>query len=175
MRSSKIGIMLGIILLLAVVARADRVTADHDHAVNFSEYKTFMWIQKPKSKEPFMADRIVAAVNAQLRLKGFREVNEGADMAVGANLATEEQHEWETYYDGSGWGWGWDGGGWATTRVRTYEVGTITVDLFDARGKKLMWQGVATDEVSSRPQKRTRETDKQIEKMFKKFPLGPDE
>ena len=38
MRSSKIGIMLGIILLLAVVARADRVTADRDHAVNFSEY-----------------------------------------------------------------------------------------------------------------------------------------
>ena len=175
MRSSKIGIMLGIILLLAVVARADRVTADRDHAVNFSEYKTFMWIQKPKSNEPFMADRIVEAVNAQLRLKGFREVNEEADMAVGANLATEEQHEWETYYDGSGWGWGWDGGGWATTKVKTYEVGTITVDLFDARGKKLMWQGVATDEVSSRPQKRTRETDKQIEKMFKKFPLGPDE
>ena len=170
MRSSKSGIMLGIILLLAVVARADRVTADRDHAVNFSEYKTFMWIQKPKSKEPFMADRIVAAVNAQLRLKGFREVNEEADMAVGANLATEEQHEWETYYDGSGWGWGWDGGGWATTKVKTYEVRTITVDLFDARGKKLMWQGVATDEVSSRPQKRTRETDKQIEKMFEKFP-----
>ena len=92
-------------------------------------------------------------------------------MAVGANLATEEQHEWETYYDGS-WGWG---SGWSTTKVKTYEVGTITVDLFDARGKKLMWQGVATDEVSSRPQKRTRETDKQIEKMFKKFPLGPDE
>ncbi len=170
MRSAKIGITLGIILSLAVTARADKVTADRDHRVNFSEYKTFMWIQKPKSKEPFMADRIVAAVNAQLRLKGFREVDEGADMAVGANLATEEQHEWETYYSGGDWGWG---PGWSTTRVKSYEVGTITVDLFDTESKKVIWQGVATDEVSSRPQKRTRETDKQIEKMFKNFPLGP--
>jgi Domain of unknown function (DUF4136) len=170
MRSSKIGITLGIILSLAVVARADQVTADRDHAVNFSQYKTYMWIQKPKSEEPFMADRIAAAVTTQLRLKGFREVNEGADMAVGANLATEEQPVWETYYDGSGWGWG---GGWATTKVKTYEVGTITVDLFDARSKNIIWQGVATDKVSSHPQKRIRETDKQIEKMFKNFPMGP--
>ena len=83
---------------MAVLARADKVTSDYDHTVNFPQYKTFMWIQKPKCKEPFMAERIVSAVNAQLMAKGLREVSEGANIAVGANFATEEQHELETYY-----------------------------------------------------------------------------
>ncbi len=191
MRSSRIVITLGIMLLLAVLARADRVTSDYDHAVDFSQYKTFMWIQKPKCKEAFMAERIVSAINAQLVAKGLSEVSENANIAVGANFATEEQHELETYYSGSSWwgwdgrwpeayyggpGWrGWDGGwdaGWSTTRVKTYEVGTVTVELFDARSRRLAWQGVGTDELSARPEKRTREIDKEIQKMFKDFPPG---
>ena len=172
MRPSGIVITLGMMLLAGVVARADKVTSDYDHEVNFSQYKTFMWIQRPKCEEPFMAERIVSAINAQLKVKGLSEVTEGADMAVGANFATEEQHEWETYYSGSGWGWD---GGWSTTKVKTYEVGTLTVDLFDAKRKKLAWQGVAIDELSPHPRKRDREIGKEIEKMFKVFPPGTAE
>src|SRR3954471_4743355 len=159
MKGSKLFIIaLGIISLLPVITRGDKVTSDYDHAVNFYQYKTFMWVHKPNTEEPFMPERIISAVDAQLRLKGLQEVSEGADLAVGANLATKEQHEWETYYAGSGWGWGWGGDdGWATTTVRTYEVGTLTVDLFDSKTKKLAWQGVAVDEMSSHPAKRTRD------------------
>ena len=169
MRSLNIIIALGILSVAAVVARADKVTSDYNHAVNFSQYKTFMWIQEPKADDPFMADRLVSAINAQLAARGFTRVSDGADMAVGANLATEERHDLETYYDGWGGAWDW-GGGWAITRVHTYEVGTLTVDLFDAECKKMIWQGVATDELSSRPERRTKEIHKQIEKMFKAFP-----
>jgi hypothetical protein len=49
-------------------------------------------------------------------------------------------------------------------------VGTLTVDLFDPKSKKLVWQGVATDTLSHKPEKRTKEFDKEIEKMFKDFP-----
>ena len=169
MQIQKILFMLGFVFLLAVVARADRVTSDYDHSVDFSRYRTFMWVHEPDTNEPFMRDRIMKFVNEKLRLRGLRQVNEGADLAVGANLATEERHTWETYYSGSDWGWGPT---WSTTEMRTYQVGTLTVDLFDAESHKVIWQGVGVDKVSSKPEKQTKDTDKQIEKMFRYFPYS---
>jgi hypothetical protein len=155
-----------------MVALANKVTSDYDRTTNFSKYRTFMWIQPPEVKEAFMSSRIMESVNGHLTVRGLRQVCEGADLAVGSHLATEERHTWETYYTGGdGWGWGWGGGaGWATTTEVTYEVGTLTVDIFDTCSRKLVWQGVATDELASKPTKQTREFDKQVAKMFKYFP-----
>jgi hypothetical protein len=163
--------MLGFVLLLATTARADKVTSDFDHNTKFSKYKTFMWVQAPETTDPFMKDRIRDSVNSQLNIRGMREVKEGADLAVGANMVTEEKQAWETYYTGGDWGWG---PGWSQTTETTYLVGTLTVDLFDACNHKVIWQGVGVDTVSSKPEKRTRENNKQIEKMFRNFPYGKD-
>ena len=169
MQAHRLFVILGLVFLLAVAARADKVRSDFDHSADFSKYKTFMWVHEPQTNEPFMKDRIMNSVNEKLRLRGFRQVNEGADLAVGANLATEERHTWETYYSGSDWGWGPT---WSTTEMRTYEVGTLTVDLFDAESHKAIWQGVGVDKVSSKPEKQTRDLDKQIDKMFRYFPYS---
>ena len=134
MRSPKISLVLGLLFLVAGVARADKVTADYDHSVDFSKFKTFMWIHEPEAQDPFMKDRIKRSVNEQLQARGLRLVGDGADLGIGAELATEEKHTLETYYSGSGWGWG---GGWATTTERTYQVGTLTVDLFDTRTEEI--------------------------------------
>jgi hypothetical protein len=167
----RISIMLGLVILLAVAARADKVTSDFDHNVNFSKYKTFMWVQPPDTPDPFMQDRIMNSVNSQLNIRGLREVNEGADLAVGANMATEEKQAWETYYNGADWGWGT---GWSETTEQTYLVGTLTVNLFDADSHKIIWQGVGVDTVSRKPEKRTKDNNKQIEKMFRYFPYGKE-
>src|SRR5262249_17773477 len=148
------------------VASAHKVTADYDHSVDFSKYKTFMWIDT-RIDEPFMKERIMSAVNSQLTARGMSQVENEGCLAVGANLATEEKHTWETYYSGDGWGWG---SGWATTVEKVYQVGTLTVDLFDAQSKKLVWQGISIDTLSRKPDHRTREYDKGIEKMFREFP-----
>ena len=168
MRSRKITLMLAFVFLLAMPAHADKVTSDYDHAVNFSKYHTFMWVREPEPEHAFMKERIMAAVNAQLTARGLSEVDEGADLAVGANVALTEAHSWETYYDGSDWSWG----GWAWTTENTYLVGTVTVDLLDAQTRKLVWQGIGVDEVSSKPEKRTKHSRKLVEKMFRDFPPG---
>jgi hypothetical protein len=145
-----------------------------------------MWIEEPEPMEPFMKERIVKAVNLQLQSRGLCLVNEGADLAIRANLALEEKHTWETYYTGSGgwggewgpcgggwgggWGWGSCGSGWATTTERIDHVSTLTVDMFDADSNELVWQGTATDKISSKPEKQTKKYAKQVEKMFRKFP-----
>jgi hypothetical protein len=168
MQAPRLSIMLGIVFLTAALARADKVSTDYDRTVNFAKYKTFMWIDQPQTAEPFMSERIMASVNRQLTARGLRLVSDGADLAIGANLATEEKHTWETYYSGSGWGWG---SGWSTTTERTYQVGTLTVDLFDAQSKKLVWEGVGIDTLSRHADKRIRDTDKQVGKMFRDFPF----
>jgi Domain of unknown function (DUF4136) len=160
-------VFLGTLFVIVSLAVADEVTSDYDRSVNFSKYKTFMWVQEPTMETPFMKDRVVETINTQLKIRGLRPVTSGADMAVGANFATEEKHTWETYYSGGGWGWG---SSWSETRERTYEVGTLVVDLFDAESKKLIWEGVAADKLSSKPEKRARDYRKVILKMFREFP-----
>jgi hypothetical protein len=165
----KIFALLAILFFSVTATRADTVTADYDHTVNFGKFKTFMWIHPPEMSIPFVGDRVMKSVNQHLTSRGLCEVSEGADLAVSANMATEEKHTWETYYSGDGWDWG---GGWATTTERTYEVGTLTVDVFDARTRKLVWQGVSVDRVHTHPEKNTKDNAKSVQKMFEKFPVG---
>jgi hypothetical protein len=58
----------------------------------------------------------------------------------------------------------------ATTTEETYTIGTLVVDLFDDRPKKLIWRGKATDILPEDPKKTTKRLSKDIEKLFKKFP-----
>jgi uncharacterized protein DUF4136 len=167
MQAARICAIFAIVLFAATALRADKVRSDFDHSANFSKFRTFMWIREPVTDEPFAAKRIMKAVNLQLTARGLRQVSQGADLAIGANLATEEKHTWETYYSGSGWDWG---AGWTTTEEKTYQVGTLTVDVFDAETKKIVWQGIGIDTLSSHADKRTKDRDKQIEKMFRGFP-----
>ena len=60
--------------------------------------------------------------------------------------------------------------GTSITRVSTYQVGTLIVDLWDAKTKKLIWRGVASDTLSDSPQKNQGKIDKVTEEMFKRYP-----
>jgi hypothetical protein len=62
--------------------------------------------------------------------------------------------------------------GTATTTVSEYQVGTLVVDVFDAKSKSLMWRGIAQDEVSDDPKKNIDKIEKASDKMFMDFPPG---
>jgi uncharacterized protein DUF4136 len=164
------------ILFAATLAFAHKVRVDYDHRVDFSKYKTFMWVEKPETESPLMDDRIVSAVNAQLSARGLERVTTDADLSVSATSKTEEKYIVNTLYDGWGWGggwgwgWGWGGPGWTTTYVDTYLEGTTTVTLADTASEKVIWQGVATGGVSSKPEKASRKNSKVISEMFERYP-----
>ena len=87
--------------------------------------------------------------------------------AVGA---TQNQQEYQTFYDVMG-GWRWGGfGNMATTTVQDYKVGTLVVDMYDARNKHLIWRGSASDTLSKDPEHNEKNLGKAVDKMFKKFP-----
>src|SRR6202022_21611 len=172
---SKIATSVGLTLLLACAVFAQQVKTDYDHNANFSQYKTYSWKQV-QTKDPLQVDRIKSAVNSALEAKGLTEVPSGGDVEVFAIETTQNQQTLNTFYDGFGGGrrWGGFGGfGDATTTVENYKVGTLVVDLFDAKTEGLLWRSSSSDTLSDKADKNTKNLDKGVNKMFKHFPPAP--
>jgi hypothetical protein len=171
---SRIAASIGLTLVLATVSFAQQVKTDYDHNANFAQYKTFSW-QKVQTKDPLMVDRIKSAVNSALTAKGWTEVPSGGDVEVFAIETTQNQQTLDTFYNGFGGGrrWGFGGFGDATTTVETYKVGTLVVDLFDAKTEKLIWRSSSSDTLSDKADKNTKNLGKGVNKMFQHFPPEP--
>jgi hypothetical protein len=159
-------------VVLTAASFAQQVKTDYDHNSNFGQYKTYSW-EKVQTQDPLLVDRIKDAVNRALAAKGWTQVESGGDVCVMAVEITRNQQTLNTFYDGFGGGWRWRGfGGFgdATTTTETYQVGTLVVDLFDAKAKNLIWRGSSSDTLSNNADKNTKNLDKGVEKMFAHFP-----
>src|SRR5258708_22870737 len=120
-----------------------------------------------------MVDGIKEGGNGVLTGKGWTQVNSGGEVCVMAIEITQNQQTLNTFYNGFGGGrrWGGFGGfGDATTTTETYKVGTLVVDMFDAKAKNLIWRGSSSDTLSNNPDKNTKNLDKEVKKMFAHFP-----
>jgi len=166
MQSTKMVAALGIVFLLAVVANGQSVKFDYDHSIDFSRFKTFMLSLEPLTNDPLLKKEITDTIDAQLSNRGLTPVKEGADLAVAATYNIEERYTWPTNYNRPGSGWP----GFPVTTVETYELGTLTVRLFDAHTKKLVWQATATEEAPAEMERRTEEIGQQIDRIFRNFP-----
>ena len=178
----------GILLLLSTALIAQEVKTDYDRSIDFSQYKTYSW-EKVQTQDPLWVNRIKEAVNAALTAKGWTPVESGGDVAILAMEMTQNHRTlkagaiWtmpevvenmrgsNTYYDGFGGGWRWGGGlANATTTVDNYKVGTLVVDLFDAKTRKIIWRGSSSDTLSDKSDKNIKNLDKGVQKMFHHFP-----
>jgi len=168
---STIAASIGAILVLTSVSVAQQVKTDYDHSTDFSQYKTYSW-EKVQTKDPLLVDRIKDAVNSALTAKGWTLVPSGGAVEVFAIETTKDQQSLDTFYNGFGGGRRWGGFGDATTTVETYKVGTLVVDLFDAKTEKLIWRGSASDTLSDKADKNTKNLDKGVSKIFQHFPPG---
>ncbi len=169
-------VLIGMMFLFAGKSSAQQVKTDYDRSANFGQYKTYSW-EQVKTKDALDVDRIKTAVNAALAAKGWTQVDSGGDVCIVAIEITQNRQTLNTFYDGFGGGWGWrrfGGGGFgeATTTTETYKVGTLVVDLFDAKTKQLIWRGTSSNTLSNNSDKNIKNLDKGADKMFKHFPPG---
>ena len=94
-----------------------------------------------------------AAADAALAAKGWTQMESGGDISIVAIEINRDHQTLNTYYDDFGGGWRWRGFGdfgESTTTSETYTVGTLVVDLFDAKTKTLVWRGVSSGMLSNR-------------------------
>jgi hypothetical protein len=169
---SRITIYSAFLMALLGSAFGQQIKTDFDHQANFSQYKTYSW-QEIKASNSLWDDRIKSAVDAQLTAKGWTQVDNGGDVALVAIKTTQTQRTLQTFYDGMGGGWRWRGfGGFgeATTTEEDYKEGTLVIDMYDAKTKRLIWRGSAEDMLSDKAEKNEKNLDKGVAKMFKEFP-----
>ena len=171
-KRKKVTVLIGLVLFLANALFAQEVKTDYDRAANFSQYKTYSW-EKVQTPDPLWVDRIKAAVNTVLAAKGWTQAESGGDISIIAMEINRNHQTLNTFYDDFGGGWRWRGfGGFgeSTTTSETYTVGTLVVDLFDAKTKMLVWRGVSSDMLSDKSDKNIKNLDKGVQKMFQHFP-----
>jgi hypothetical protein len=109
-----IHLIIGAFFVLAMPSRASaqKVSVDFDPHAAFSDYKTFMWIERVHYPgDPLMETRVMDAIDAALMSKGLQKVPDGAHIGVTAHIATKEEQSLETFYTGFGGGWRWACGG----------------------------------------------------------------
>lgn len=163
--------------LAAAAASAQDVNTDFDKDANFGAIKTFDIRIGTGWNNSISEKRVIDEFAQTLVEKGWTRADANGDALVVLHGATEKQRTLNTFYSGGygGYGyrgWGGMGMGTATTTESEYLVGTLVVDIFDAKTKALMFRGTATDEISDKPEKNIKKIEKASSKMFKNFPPG---
>jgi hypothetical protein len=154
---------------------AQDVKVDVDSEANFGTLKTFSLKIGTTWGNPISEKRVREEFEQALTEKGWTKTDEAtADALVVLHGATQVKRDLNTFYSGMG-GYryrGFGGTGTAQTTVSEYTVGTLVVDIFDAKSKALIFRGTASDEISDKPEKNAKKLAKASDKMFKDFPPG---
>ena len=170
--------------LTPALAMAQKTSYDYDKTENFAALKTYTQKEGTKVGQPLIDERIVAAIDAQMAAKGFTKSASNPDAYVVYHIAFDKQKDISTFSSGYGGGYGgygyrygggW-GGGTTSTQVRDILIGTLVIDIVDAKGEggkgQVAWRGMGVKEVN--PQNKAEKLDKNInsavEKIFKNYP-----
>ena len=162
-------------LLLPAFATAQDVKIDFDKAYDFSGPKTYAISIGTTWGNDLSQRRVLTEIDQEITSKGWKKVEAPqADIIVVLHGATQTKHNVSTFYSGMG-GYGYRYGGFggmgsAQTVVSEYGVGTLVVDMFDAKSKNLVFRGTAEDEISDNAEKNAKRLDKASTKLFKDFP-----
>ena len=159
--------------LLATIALAQSVTYDYDRAAIFSKYKTYTWTRGTELTDQLNHARVVRAIDAALAGRGLAKVEPSAnpDVLVAYHASFDKNLE----ITGSAHGWGPLGLGGdrsGSARVQPVVVGTLVVDIIDARTNTIVWRSIASSDVrpTDKPESRDKKVTKATEKMFKNYP-----
>jgi hypothetical protein len=167
-----------LIAFVPAIAAAQKVTYDFDKTATFTMYKTYSFKDGTKAGQPLIDQRIVAALENELKSKGFTKNDSSPDVFVLYHIAFDKQQDISAYSTGpmyGGYGYGW-GGGWGTTttdvRVRDIVIGTLAVDVVDAKKKQIAWRGLGTKEVdtTAKPEKLDKNVAGAVTKIMKNYP-----
>jgi hypothetical protein len=182
MQKRRVTTSLAVLLVVPALVLAQKVSYDYEKSTNFAAFKTYAHKEGTKVGQPLIDDRIAAAIDTQLAAKGLTKTESNPDVFIVYHVAFDKQKDISTFSSGGGgygpYGWGW-GGGWAggtsTTQVRDILIGTLVIDMADAKKGQLAWRGMGVKEVNTQasPEKRDKSINEAVKKIFKNYPPKP--
>jgi len=172
-----------------------QVTYDYDKEADFTQYKTYSFGGWQEDSDKLINDldkkRIYDSFKAEFVQRDMEYVLGDADIVVTFFIVIDEKTSTTAYtnYMGTGMGygmgyhggyyggynragWGWGGGSSTTSYSENdYKVGTFVMDIYDAKSKKLVWQGVSQKTIKENASKRARTIPKSAKKLMKNYPI----
>ncbi|MEN7973085.1 MAG: DUF4136 domain-containing protein [Verrucomicrobiota bacterium] len=157
------------------------VRRDYDTSADFSGLKKFAWqyAEQPETGDPRIDNdlidaRIRRAVDETLEAKGFQSSDAAnADFLVVYFVEYKRRLNSGSISFGLGGGRaGRHGGVGYDTGVSEYDQASLTIDMIDPVGKKMIWRGVGDRSAydGSSPEKMTKIINASVAKILKGFP-----
>ncbi|WP_417760206.1 DUF4136 domain-containing protein [Shewanella sp.] len=175
-------LMLAAVALVLAGCASVNTGWDYDPAANFSQYKTYAWVDDKVSAEEYQHDgllsqRVHNAVDNELAAKGFVKVApEEAQLLVNYLTKIDKRATVDTFNAGMGYGpygyRGWWGASNSYSQVREYDVGSLVLDLIDAKSSQLVWRGTAKNVVREykTPEQRINKVNQAAKAVLENFP-----
>lgn len=174
---------LALVLFVSLGAQGQKIHVNkYDRNADFSKFKTFSWEPHCAVAHPLLAADVVGAIEDQLTQKGLKKAASNPDLIIQVYGSIDQDSTFysnDPLYNASGGIPPFDpnfsgpalAGTWGNTTV-TVHKGELVVDLIDASAKKLVWRGMAQQNLSTKPEKLESQVQDAVVKMFKQYPVG---
>lgn len=194
MKTMKFSLLFAVAVLITFNSCSGlKVTSDYDPSVDFSKYKTFEYYGWEKESDKLLSDfdrdRFETAFGQEFKNRNIEYVKENGDLIVTLFVVVKERiekvanttHMGGAYgggyyggYYGYGPGYGWGMGHSSTTISEyNYKEGTIVIDVFDAKEKKLIWEGIGSKDIIENPKGSTERINHAVKQIMSKYPVKP--
>ena len=166
--------------ILATPTLAQKVYVDYDRATAFSQYRTFQFKETREDLRNFsetLHRRVVGTLRSSTTEGGLEEVASDPDIFVAyytadqGNLRLVLTDLEYTYGPDASLGSYLEGGvGTRNLENFSFREGSLIIDAWDAKEKKLVWRGIATAALSRKnPDKNDKKLDRALEKIMKRW------
>ena len=165
---------------LALAGCATMNVSSHiERNVNFAEYVTYDWgppdnlpVGDPRlDNNPFFNDYLQGAIEKKLAAKGFERAAAGqADLLIHYHASVSQRLD--VYEVDSRYGYCY---GDCEPQVVDYELGTLVIDLVDAKTSKVVWRGWAQEAMNGiidNQDRLEKQVDEGVTKMMLLLPMG---
>jgi hypothetical protein len=176
-------------LLVQACATGARVQVDFDPKQNFQTLHSYAWApttddsQRAKARDSLTEERVHSAVDAHLAAKGYKKVDAvQADFLVAYAITVEQRSSVNQSQVGVGFGrYGGSsaiGFGYSVPVGSTnepYAVGSLIIDILDAKQKRLLWRGIGEQALDAEqsPENRTARINTTVNEILGRFPPEP--
>ena len=172
--------ILFVALLLLSACSGLKVTQRYDEETDFSKYKTFFMLPPDPIIDihvnRYDKELLLRSIADEMKSRGYIQNEASGDLSVNMFVILDDKTgitNYSTFYTMGGWGYyypfgyGYGGGNYQYTITK----GTLLIDVFDHRSKKLVWQGVGIGTVDDDQLRRQKNIPTTIAKIFWKYPL----
>jgi hypothetical protein len=157
-----------LVSIAATIAVGQQVSVNYNHSQDFTQFHTYAFENNNPNQiaNSILAQSALSDINAALQGKGLSKVEMSANPDLILLLSGGLQQQ--TSY--SAWGMRGFGGGMGGISPEQNVIGTIVVDLYDAKNKQLVWRGIGQNTLNNNGNKNQQMVDKAVQKMFKQYP-----